>query len=140
MRFDPALAAQTAFQSAEAELGEDWSAAVELEQLFSSSAGQEAADAYHALLNLSQRHPEACAFQAFCIYITWQQLTEETIARHFHTGLRLCEQYLASPQGKTSEHLGQVEELSESFRAGLGMGHEDDMQQEFRQDTPKGGD
>lgn len=140
MQFDPALAAQAAFQSAETELGEDWDRAVELEQAFSSSAGQKAADAYGALLNLSQRHPEARAFQAFCIYITWQQVTEETIARHFHTGLRLCEQYLASPEGKTREHLGQVEELCGSFRAGLGMDHEDDMQQEFRQDTPKGGD
>jgi hypothetical protein len=140
MQFDPALAAQAAFQAAETELGEDWGRAVALEHVFSSSAGQEAADAYGALLNLSQRHPQARAFQAFCIYITWQQVTEETIARHFHTGLRLCEQYLASPEGKTPEHLGQVEELCESFRAGLGMDHEDDMQQEFRQDTPKGGD
>jgi hypothetical protein len=141
MRFDPALAAQTAFQAATTELGEDWDRAVELEYIFSSSAGQEASDAYAALLNLAQRHPEASAFQAFCIYITWQQVTEETIARHFHTGLRLCEQYLHSPEGKTREDLGQVEELCESFRAGLGMDPEDDdMRQEFGQDTPKGGD
>jgi hypothetical protein len=41
MRFDPALAAQSAFREAETELGEDWDTAVELEQVFSSSAGRE---------------------------------------------------------------------------------------------------
>src|SRR6187200_635260 len=136
MRFDPALAAQAAFQSAEAELGEDWDRAVELEQMFSSSAGQEGRDAYDTLLNLSQRHSQAHAFQAFCIYITWQQVTEQTISLHFHTGLRLCEHYLTSPEGKSRADLDQVEELCGSFRAGLGMDHEDDMQREFRQDTP----
>jgi len=140
MRFDPALAAQAAFHAAEPELGQDWDAAVELEQVFSSSAGQEATDAYEALLKLAQRHPDAPAFQAFCIYITWQQVTEQTIARHFRTGLRLCEHYLASPKGKRPADLDQVEELCESFRAGLGMAHEDELQQEFRRDTPKGGD
>ena len=140
MRFDPALAAHTAFQTAKTELGQDWDRAVELEEIFSSSAGQDASDAYEALLKLAQRHPEARAFQAFCIYITWQQVTEETVARHFHTGLRLCEQYLASSEGTTREQLGQVEELCESFRAGLGMDQEDDLQEEFRRDTPKGGD
>jgi hypothetical protein len=140
MRFDPALAAQAAFHEAEPELGSDWGTAVELEQVFSSSAGQEATDAYEALLNLAQRHPDAPAFQAFCIYITWQQVTEQTIARHFRTGLRLCEHYLASPKGKSLAEVGQVEELCDSFRAGLGMAHEDELQQEFKQDTPKGGD
>ena len=140
MRFDPALAAQSAFREAETELGGDWDTAVELEQVFSSSAGREAREAYEALLNLAQRHPGARAFQTFCIYITWQQVTEETIPRHFHTGLRLCEDYLTSPEGKSRADLDQVEELCRSFRAGLGMDHEDDMQREFRQDTPKGGD
>jgi hypothetical protein len=140
MRFDPALAAQNAFREAETELGGDWDTAVELEQVFSSSAGREATEAYEALLNLAQRHPDASAFQAFCIYITWQQVTEETIPRHFHTGLRLCEHYLTSPEGKSRADRDQVEELCGSFRAGLGMDHEDDLQREFRQDTPKGGD
>ena len=140
MRFDPALAARAAFHQAEPELKDDWDTAVELEQVFSSSAGREAADAYEALLKLAEHHPRAHAFNAFCIYITWQQVTEETIPRHFHTGLRLCEQYLGSPDGKRREDLSQVEELRESFRAGLGMVHEDEMHQEFRQDTPKGGD
>ena len=140
MRFDPALAAQAAFHEAEPELGKDWGTAVELEQVFSSSAGQEATDAYEALLNLAQRHPDAPAFQAFCIYITWQQVTEQTIARHFRTGLRLCKHYLASPKDKSPVELDHVEELCDSFRAGLGMAHEDELQQEFKRDTPKGGD
>ena len=140
MQFDPALAAQAAFHDAQPELGEDWEPAVEFEQAFSSSAGQVATDAYEALLTLAQRHPRARAFQAFCIYITWQQVTEETIARHFHTGLRLCDQYLASPERSRAADLGQIEELRESFRAGLGMVHEDELQREFRQDTPRGGD
>jgi hypothetical protein len=140
MQFDPALAAHTAFHDAEQELGPDWPTAVELEAVFSSSAGREASEAYEALLSLAERHPDARAFQAFCIYITWQQVTEETIARHFHTGLRLCEQYLVSNPGQRVEHLAHVEELRESFRAGLGMEEDDELQKEYRRDTPKGGD
>jgi hypothetical protein len=140
MQFDPALAAQAAFRDAEQELGPDWATAVELENVFSSSAGREASNAYEALLSLAQRYPDAHSLQAFCIYITWQQATEETIARHFHTGLRLCEQYLVSSTGKPLAHIDQVEELYESFRAGLGMEEDDELQTEYRRDTPKGGD
>ena len=140
MQFDPALAAQAAFRDAERELGPDWATAVELEEVFSSNAGRDASDAYEALLSLASRHPDAHAFQAFCIYITWQQVTEETIARHFHTGLRLCEQYLASCTGKQLAHIDHVEELYKSFRAGLGMEEDHELQKEFRRDTPKGGD
>ncbi|HKY70421.1 MAG TPA: hypothetical protein VJL88_00715 [Nitrospira sp.] len=140
MQFDPALAAQTAFRDAEQELGPDWPTAVELEEIFSSSAGREASDAYEALLSLAQRHPDAHAFQAFCIYMTWQQATEETIARHFHTGLRLCDRYLNAHTGKHLEHFDHVEELRESFRTGLGMEEDDELQTEYRRDTPKGGD
>lgn len=140
MQFDPALAAQAAFQRAQSELGPDWGTAVELEEVFSSSAGEEATAAYHALLDLAHRHPNATAFQAFCIYMTWQQVTEETIPRHFHTGLRLCEHYLASRDGKSLLDIDHIAELCDSFRAGLGMDQEDEMQVEFRQDTPKGGD
>jgi hypothetical protein len=140
MHFDPALAAQAAFRHAEAELGPDWDSAVELEEAFSSSAGPEAKAAYEALLDLARRHTDAYAFQAFCIYVTWQQVTEETIPRHFQTGLRLCEHYLASRDGKSPAEVGRIEELCESFRAGLGMDQEDDLQVEFRRDTPKGGD
>lgn len=140
MRFDPALAAQAVFQEAEAELGSDWAAAVELEEVFSSHAGSIAREAYEGLLAIAQRYPNAHSFQAFCIYITWQQVTEETIARHFQTGARLCEAYLASRETNDLRNIEQITELYESFRAGLGLEQEDDIQMEFRRDTPKGGD
>ncbi len=140
MQFDPALAAQSAFQEAEAELGADWDKAVELEDTFSSNAGTTAREAYESLLTLAQRYPEAHSFHAFCIYITWQQVTEETIARHFATGIKLSEQYLATVGGKDERHLIHVAEMLESFRAGLGLEEEDEIQVEFRRDTPKGGD
>ena len=140
MQFDAALAAQTAFHHAADELGADWETAVALEEAFSSQAGSAARDAYNALLHLAQRYPNAHSFQAFCIYITWQQVTEETLACHFHTGLRLCEHFLASIDGKKGEDIEQICELRESFRAGLGMEEEDDLQAEYRRDTPKGGD
>lgn len=140
MQFDAALAAQTAFHNAQGELGADWETAVSLEEAFSSKAGGAARDAYEALLNLAQSHPGAHSFQAFCIYMTWQQVTEETVSRHFHTGLRLCEHFLASPDGKRPGDVEQIRELRESFRAGLGMEEEDDLQVEYRRDTPKGGD
>lgn len=140
MQFDAALAAQAAFQEAEIELGLDWDAAVELEDTFSSNAGATARGAYEGLLALAQRHPKAHSFHAFCIYITWQQATEETIAHHFQTGVRLSEAYLVSREAKDERDLEQITELYESFRAGLGLEEEDEIQVEFRRDTPKGGD
>lgn len=140
MQFDPALAAQAALQKAEAELGPDWETAVALENTFSSNAGVMARKAYEGLLALAQRYPTAHSFQAFCIYITWQQVTEETIAHHFQTGAQLCEAYLASGEAKELRDIEQITELYESFRAGLGMEEEDEIQVEFRRDTPKGGD
>lgn len=140
MQFDAALAAQDALRQAEAELGPDWDTAVELEETFSSNAGATAREAYEGLLALAQRHPHAHSFHAFCIYITWQQVTEETIAHHFHTGARLSEAYLASLDGKDRRNIDYVTELYESFRAGLGLEEEDEIQVEFRKDTPKGGD
>jgi hypothetical protein len=140
MQFDAALAAQAALQEAETDLGSDWDIAAELESTFSSSAGSTAREAYEGLLALAIRHPQAHSFHAFCIYITWQQVTEETIARHFQTGVRLCEAYLASREEKNVRHIEQITELYESFRAGLGLDEEDEIQIEFRKDTPKGGD
>ena len=140
MRFDPALAAQAAFHQAEAELTSDWETAVELEGTFSSNAGSTAREAYEGLLAIAQHYPNAHSFQAFCIYITWQQVTEETIARHFETGVKLCEAYLVSREAKEPRHIEHITELHESFRAGLGLEEEDDIQVEFRRDTPKGGD
>jgi hypothetical protein len=140
MQFDAALAAQTAFQAAEAELGSDWGTAVELEDTFSSNAGATGREAYEGLLELAQRYPTAHSFHAFCIYITWQQATEETIERHFQTGMRLCETYLVSREARERKEVEQIEELYGSFRAGLGLEEEDEIQIEFRKDTPKGGD
>jgi hypothetical protein len=140
MRFDPALAAQQAFHQSEAELGSDWDSAVELENTFSCNAGSTARAAYEGLLALAIRYPTAHSFNAFCIYITWQQATEETIARHFETGMRLCEAYLASRDARTERDIEQIEELYGSFRAGLGLEEEDEIQIEFKKDTPKGGD
>jgi hypothetical protein len=142
MHFDPALAAQDAFSRTETnnELGSDWENAAEWEETFSANAGTTAGEAYEQLLQLAARHPKAQAFQAFCIYITWQQVTEETIPRHFRTGVKLCEAYLAAPEGKNAEDIEQITELSGSFRDGLGLDEEDETQQEFRRDTVKGGD
>ena len=140
MQFDAALAAQSALQESETDLGSDWDTALELEATFSSNAGPTAREAYEGLLFLATRYPHAHSFQAFCIYITWQQVTEETIARHFETGMRLSESYLASRHGKDQQHIDYVTELLESFRAGLGLDEEDEIQVEFRKDTPKGGD
>jgi len=140
MQFDAALAAQETFRRAEAELGSDWDTAVELEETFSSNAGPTAREAYEGLLSLATRYPNAHSFQAFCIYITWQQVTEETIAHHFETGVRLCEAYLVTREANDGKDIPQITELYESFRAGLGLEGEDEIQAEFRQDTPKGGD
>ena len=140
MQFDAALAAQETFGRAEAELGSDWDTAVELEGTFSSNAGSTAREAYEGLLAIGQRYPLAHSFQAFCIFITWQQVTEETIAHHFQTGLRLCETFLASADGKHPVDVEQITELYGSFRDGLGLDEEDEIQVEFRKDTPKGGD
>jgi hypothetical protein len=140
MQFDAALAAQDTFRQAEAELGSDWDAAVELEDMFSSNAGATAREAYEGLIALAQRYPKAHFFHAFCIYITWQQVTEETIAHHFHTGMKLSEAYLASLEGKGQRDIDYITELYESFRAGLGLEEEDEIQVEFRSDTLKGGD
>ncbi|OQW35894.1 MAG: hypothetical protein A4E19_15665 [Nitrospira sp. SG-bin1] len=140
MRFDPALAAQEAFHEAETELGPDWDTAVELEDTFSSNAGATAREAYEGLLALARHYPNAHSFQAFCIYITWQQVTEETIARHFETGLKLSEAYLASQGGKNPRDIECITELHGSFRAGLGLEEQDELQVEYKRDTPKGGD
>jgi len=140
VQFDAALAAQETFGQAEAELASDWNTAVELHDTFSSNAGPTAREAYEGLLALAARYPKAHSFQAFCIYITWQQVTEETIAHHFQTGMRLCEAFLASREAKDAQDIAYVTELYGSFRDGLGLDEENEIQVEFRRDTPKGGD
>ena len=140
MQFDAALSAQDTFRRAETELGSDWARAVGLEDTFSSNAGSTAREAYEGLLALAAHYPNAHSFQAFCIFITWQQVTEETIAQHFQTGLRLCETFLASTNGKHQADVEQITELYGSFRDGLRFDEEDEIHVEFRRDTPKGGD
>lgn len=140
MRFDPSIAAQVSFQRAQAgeELEEDLQAAREAEDTFSSSAGNEAKAAYLALQRLGERRPHARAFQEFLIYITWQQVTEETIPVHFKKGLELCDRYLGLWPDRDRVDVKQIHELRASFRAGLGLAEED--HDEYDQDTFKGGD
>ncbi|MGH7233498.1 MAG: hypothetical protein ACREJU_19370 [Nitrospiraceae bacterium] len=140
MQFDPSIAAQESFARAQetGELGDDMEAAREAEEVFSSSAGQEAKTAYQRLQRLGERHPNAKALQEFLIYITWQQVTEETIPIHFQKGLELCDRYLGRWKDDGNLHAGQIRELRASFRAGLGQ--DDDEDDEFDQDTFKGGD
>jgi hypothetical protein len=145
MNFDPAIAAQVAFQEAlqSGELGSDSDSAVEAEETFSSSAGAGARSAYETLMSLGQTRPDARHFQEFLIYITWQQVTEETIPAHFQTGLKLSNQYLAR-FGELSDgrerHVEQIRALRSSYRAGLGEHDEDDHQEEYDRDAFKGGD
>ena len=84
--------------------------------------------------------PYCHAFHAFWIYITWQQVTEETIARYFETGLKLSESYLTSCEGKNPRDIENITELHGSFKAGLGLEEQDELQVEYKRDTPKGGD
>lgn len=141
MQFDPAIAAQASFARAQAsgELGDDLAQAQEAEAIFSGSAGREARDAYFTLQALGARHPDAVALQEFLIYITWQQVTEETIPAHFQKGAELCDRYLSRfARGPDEIQADQVRELRRSFRAGLGIS--DDDEADYDADTPQGGD
>lgn len=141
MHFDPAIAAQASFAHAQnsEELGDDLEAVREAEAIFSGSAGREARDAYFALVALGARHPDAVALQEFLIYITWQQVTEETIPAHFQRGAELCDRYLGRlAPGHDAMQADQIRELRRSFRAGLGISDEDEM--DYDADTLKGGD
>ena len=142
MNFDPAIAAQQALaQSLESEeLGEFQNEITEAEDTFSSNAGLEAKHAFERLHAIGQQLPEAQAFQEFLIYITWQQVTEETLPQHFQTGLQLCNDFLDrfgdSEEG--TKILTQVLDIRKSFQAGLGG--EETLIPEFDEDAFKGGD
>ncbi len=143
MDFDPALEAQIALQRSRAsdELGARWEDAETLEETFSSSAGPEASEAYHQLLRLGHDYPDAFAFQEFLIYITWQQVTERTVAEYFQQGLRLAEGFLAKPSPRcTPQSLEQIRALHRSFQEGLGQRDQHELDEEFRRDRVKGGD
>lgn len=142
MNFDPAIAAQRALQRAQEanSLKEFEDDIAEAEETFSSDAGSEAKQAYERLQELGEQLPQAQWFQEFLIYITWQQVTEETIPRHFHKGLQLCNQFLdrfgGSLDGTVTKT--QVLDIRESFRAGLGQ--QETLIPEYDEDAFKGGD
>ncbi len=143
MQFDPAIAAQVAFKQAEEhnELGTAWVDAEEAEEVFSASAGEEARQAYDRLLEIGARYPDAAAYQEFLIYITWQQATEETVSMHFKKGVELCDQFLRRHLAETGEPgQRQVREIRASFKAGLGMAQDDELEGEFKRDAFHGGD
>jgi len=143
LHFDPAIAAQAAFQLASTrhELGPDWELAQELEATFSSSAGEEATQAYRQLLILGERHPAAHAFQEFLIYSTWQQAAEDPIAEHFHCGRELCSRFLTRAETvDTARSLAQIRALRASFLSALGEKDQDEIGDEYDRDAFKGGD
>lgn len=145
MQFDPAITAHEAFKKADAlqELGSDSTSAAESEEIFSASAGLEAKQAYQALLAIGIRHPKAQAFQAFLIFSTWQQATEETVAEHFQTGADLCQQYLsASYEAEADPFIQHIREIHQSFIAGLGQEADFDEQAilDYDNDSFAGGD
>lgn len=143
MDFDPALEAQLAFQRAQAdgELGARWEEAEELEACFSSSEGPDASAAYRQLVQLGLEHPAAEAFHEFLIYITWQQVTTQTIPTYFRQGAQLADRFLAMPTTRTSARsLTCIRALQHSFYEGLGETTTHELDEEFRRDRVKGGD
>src|SRR5438105_1568481 len=141
MEFDPAIAAQVSFRRAQesGELGVDLDKAIAAEAIFSANAGSEATAAYFTLQEIGQRHPEATALQEFLIYITWQQVTEDTIPAHFQRGADLCERYLSRlEEGHDTKQVKQIRELRRSFRAGLGQDEDDEAR--YDEDSRKGGE
>jgi len=139
MTFDASIAAQRALQRVQAtgELGEHLAGVLEAERIFSASVGDEALSAFEALQALSTAYAHAKSFQAFLIYITWQQFVEETSAKHVHTGLALCDRYLAQWNDGSPEAT-QIVELRTSYKAALGEDEEEE--DECDEDVFKGGD
>lgn len=142
MHFDPAIAALQALRRAEeeGELGEFKQEIADAEEAFSLDTGLQAKLAYETLQQLGEKIPQARAFQEFLIYITWQQVTEETIPRHFHKGVELCAKFLKRFGGELdgSEIQKQIVAISHSFQGGLGQ-HEETID-EHDEDAFPGGD
>lgn len=142
MNFDPAIAAQKALHRAQenGELGDLEEEITETEETFSSDAGAEAKQAYERLQEIGDQLPESQGFQEFLIYITWQQVTEETIPRHFQRGLHLCDQFLKryGESGKGSVTVEQIINIRESYLGGLGK--QDSLMPEYDEDAFEGGD
>jgi hypothetical protein len=141
MQFDPCLAAQQSLGLAHknGELGADWPMVEEAEAIFSAEVGEDAAAAYETLQRIGARHPDARAFQEFLIYITWQQVAEETVARHAEKGLELCDRYLSNWHACADDGVDRILQLRASFRTALGVESDDD-EDDYDQDTFKGGD
>ena len=139
MTFDASIAAQRALQRVQAsgELGDDLHDALEAESIFSASAGDEALSAFEALQALGTSYAHAKSFQAFLIYITWQQFVEETSVKHVRTGLTLCDRYLAQWNDGSAE-AKQIVELRTSYKAALGENEEEE--DDCDEDVFKGGD
>jgi hypothetical protein len=140
MQFDPAMAAQQAFAKVRTskELGDEIETAVAAEERFSSSAGEEASEAYRELLAIGARHPEASFFTEFLVYATWTHLMDETTPENFRRGLVLCQQLLQSGLVADDGRLKRLRLIEQSFRGGLGEKSEDEMG--YDADLPKGGD
>jgi hypothetical protein len=139
MTFDASIAAQQALQRVErsGELSQDLDRVLEAERIFSASVGDEALAAYESLQALGKPYAHVQSFQAFLIYITWQQFVEETSATHVHTGLSLCDRYLAQWNDGSAE-ARQILELRISYKAALGESEEEE--DECDEDVFKGGD
>ena len=142
MNFDTAIAAQEAFKRAQSagELDEDLDLAIEAEERFASSTGQDSIEAYEALLKMCETHPTATAFLAFLIYTTWNYVIELPSPNRFKKGLELCNRYLKGATGETDNaQLKQVRELRHSFLNGLGQ-TDDEGVEEYDEDAFAGGD
>jgi hypothetical protein len=142
MKFDTAVAALEAFKRAQSagELGEDLDPAIEAEERFASSAGQDSTDAYEALLKIGEMHPPAIAFLEFLIYTTWNYVIELPGPDRFKKGLELCNRYLKETANKADKtQLRQIHELRHSFLNGLGQTDDEGME-EYEEDAFAGGD
>ncbi|MCY4132902.1 MAG: hypothetical protein OXF39_09715 [Nitrospira sp.] len=143
MNFDPAITAQEALARAYThdDLGDSQPDIEEAEETFSSETGLEARRAYETLIAIGEKLPQARSFQEFLIFATWQQVTEETIPRHFHKGVQLTEQFLArfGPQVRGSDVYERIVAIRQSFKRGLGDRMES-MQDEYDRDAFHGGD
>ncbi len=142
MHFDPAIAALQALHRAEehGEFGEFQQEVSDAEESFSSDAGPEAKQAYETLQQLGEQLPQARAFQEFLIYITWQQVTEETIPKHFLKGVELCDRFLTrfGRELEGSEAHQQIVAIRHSFQGGLG--EQEETVPEHDEDAFEGGD
>jgi hypothetical protein len=142
MKFDTAIEAQEALNRAQAagDLGEDLDLAIEAEERFASSAGQDSVDAYEALLKIGKAHPEARAYLEFLIYTTWNYVIELPSPGRFKKGLGLCDRYLKMAANKADPtQLNQIRELRQSFLNGLGR-TDDHAMDEFEEDALSGED